>query len=628
VYLRTGPDNEISEVSSPENRRFPEYSFNYSSGGDSPDRLNALRGALPIFRCQDDIIRSIYYDSGEYRVYSQGISFFGLENNGGFNRADFLDDIIVSLSGAGGLFSGLVLCNLNDDPVSGALLEIDEIGEFRYSDDNGRFDFGWIRLDQFTVDVSARGYTALNEAQFTFEDHFEAINAELRLLHPVINIDQARIEAVIDTGAMVHRPVTVSNTGDGPLDFSTSFHLNQVEDRQFGFLNSFNATELLEDNRLSAVVFFQDHYWIAGGNNSFDNPNMLYKVTREGELSASWEQGNVSNYGWRDLTVADGYLYAVDGQSIIKIDPESGLATGDTISATIDIMRGITWDSERGLFWVIGTQRTLIAYDMEGNEVRQFRSETVRNYGLAFYPEDPDGYPLYVIIGVPELDGRLMKYNPDNGNSIHGADLMHEEDERISGCSISNELYEFTNMLIVVAQGGDDWVREYEAGTDFYWLSLEPSVLENIEPNAETELDLTIDASHLIPEREYHSFIRFNHNTIIEHPLWIEVSLVVQNLQDVKDEVQVPNDVDLISVFPNPFNDHFTFTYSLAQSSKISINIFDISGRMVYQNVPGFAVSGRHQEVIDAKGWASGVYVLEIRTGAGIVVRERVLGIR
>jgi len=60
--------------------------------------------------------------------------------------------------------------------------------------------------------------------------------------------------------------------------------------------------------------------------------------------------------------------------------------------------------------------------------------------------------------------------------------------------------------------------------------------------------------------------------------------------------------------FPNPFNPVTTIAYSLATPARVTIKVYDVSGREVRVLVDADMEPGRYSETLDAVGLAGGVY--------------------
>jgi hypothetical protein len=76
---------------------------------------------------------------------------------------------------------------------------------------------------------------------------------------------------------------------------------------------------------------------------------------------------------------------------------------------------------------------------------------------------------------------------------------------------------------------------------------------------------------------------------------------------------------------PNPFNPTTTISFSLPASGHVSIQVFDVSGRVVAELVNGVRSAGDHSITWNADGLASGIYFYRMRAGAFTQTRRMVL---
>jgi hypothetical protein len=74
--------------------------------------------------------------------------------------------------------------------------------------------------------------------------------------------------------------------------------------------------------------------------------------------------------------------------------------------------------------------------------------------------------------------------------------------------------------------------------------------------------------------------------------------------------------------YPNPFNPVTTFAYSVPTRARVSIIIYDVSGREVRTLVDEQVEPGYHQTVLHATGLPSGVYFARMVAGSFIETRK------
>lgn len=93
------------------------------------------------------------------------------------------------------------------------------------------------------------------------------------------------------------------------------------------------------------------------------------------------------------------------------------------------------------------------------------------------------------------------------------------------------------------------------------------------------------------------------------------------------DEPDTPNHIAAVANYPNPFNSSTTIEYTLAASSNVTIEIYDILGRRVETLVKANLAAGQLRTVWDADGMSSGIYLCRIRAG-GYVGTNRMMLLR
>ncbi|MBC8179592.1 T9SS type A sorting domain-containing protein, partial [candidate division KSB1 bacterium] len=77
-----------------------------------------------------------------------------------------------------------------------------------------------------------------------------------------------------------------------------------------------------------------------------------------------------------------------------------------------------------------------------------------------------------------------------------------------------------------------------------------------------------------------------------------------------------PRDFELLTVFPNPFNPTTTIQFHLDKASEVSIDIFNINGKLVEILFSGFKHIGSHKAQWNASNQPSGVYFVKIQSGS------------
>jgi len=90
--------------------------------------------------------------------------------------------------------------------------------------------------------------------------------------------------------------------------------------------------------------------------------------------------------------------------------------------------------------------------------------------------------------------------------------------------------------------------------------------------------------------------------------------------------VSIPEEFYLSTAYPNPFNAVTRLSYGLPEAARVSIRIYDVSGRMITRLVDSEQSAGHHSVTWDGKAESSGVYLVKMNATDGFSdVRKVVL---
>ncbi len=108
--------------------------------------------------------------------------------------------------------------------------------------------------------------------------------------------------------------------------------------------------------------------------------------------------------------------------------------------------------------------------------------------------------------------------------------------------------------------------------------------------------------------------------------------LLPEDLSDIGDitnvaieSEEIPDGFALEQNYPNPFNPSTTIRFDVAQTSHISVEVFDVVGRRVAQLVDRELAAGTHSVTFDARDMASGMYVYRLTAGSEVINKTMML---
>lgn len=148
-----------------------------------------------------------------------------------------------------------------------------------------------------------------------------------------------------------------------------------------------------------------------------------------------------------------------------------------------------------------------------------------------------------------------------------------------------------TRNIRIVAEGIPDWIR---MGTKEY-------MIEEMESQQEESGAFVFSIEKTAPIRKNET-LRFLISTADGQSWTKEISI----------SIAPPEKFELYQNYPNPFNPSTTISYQLTSDSKVSLKVYDLTGQEVVDLGTADRPAGYHQEIWNASGMASGLYVYQL----------------
>ncbi len=242
--------------------------------------------------------------------------------------------------------------------------------------------------------------------------------------------------------------------------------------------------------------------------------------------------------------------------------------------------------------------------DGAGDGIAALENSSMRliNCIIAWEPEDYLYYPLFcsasdvdmvnsIIYGFSALE---ISFDPDSGAS--SLDIAY--------CNIGGR------DSVALDPNGNGQI-EFIAGT----ISADPRFLSPVEGDYSLREDSPcIDAGTAFFVWEEDTLVDISENEyrgnapdmgVFESWYNNDIDLLSPN---------VPSEFNISSIYPNPFNSSTTIHFSLPIQQKITVNIFDISGRLIETIYDDFKQEGHQSIAWNADNIGSGIYFVQIQT--------------
>lgn len=155
-------------------------------------------------------------------------------------------------------------------------------------------------------------------------------------------------------------------------------------------------------------------------------------------------------------------------------------------------------------------------------------------------------------------------------------------------------------------------VLDYQISANVTWITFS-STSGSINLGDTVTIEITYDVPSLQPGIN-------NANIYIEDPhhgpITVPVEIYFQNTTDVKEEFSSgnPDSFSLTQNYPNPFNPATKILYSVPETQKVILKVFNVLGNEIMTLVNGEKTKGSYSINLDMAGYPSGVYFYKIQT--------------
>ncbi|MCF7810907.1 T9SS type A sorting domain-containing protein [bacterium] len=503
---------------------------------------------------------------------------------------------MVVVEGSGRLF-GQVTSLATGEPVENALVNILDYDLETLTDDEGNYEFNDIGAFTYDMIVTVDNFVDCEGNDVSVEDEAD-VEQNFLLLHREFTPNEDHIELIMTVDDSLTTYLTIENNGTAAVNWEAEL---VIPDSIFNRPIIYNLFEQAYDS-LQWVLFMNDCFYF-----SYERFGLV--LNREWDIVAEFELP-----GEQKDAASDGQLIWMARGQIISVLNIDGFDIIRDFEGPHENTTAITWDSEREILWTSGTDTDIIGIDTDGNVVDTIQNRGFEIRGLAFHPEDTNGFQLCILHVVNE-NPKLHKLNIENGDTLAVNLPLLSGDVPPTSAFIGNQ-YNADRWELIAAFGNPEyycrsWFGIWDLEANSGWVTVEPDSGE-IADSSETELTLIFDTHELL-SADYHADLLFHHNAP-GGEVSIPIDLTV-NPSDIDKEKKVfqPSQFSISEVYPNPFNSLTYITYEVPEVSSISVKVYDLAGRIVTTLVNSEHKAGTFTTAWNARDAASGVYLIRMQ---------------
>ncbi|MFH0765767.1 MAG: carboxypeptidase regulatory-like domain-containing protein, partial [Calditrichota bacterium] len=232
--------------------------------------------------------------------------------------AQILLSAVISLESPTADLSGTVTDAADNSAVPGTLVEMDSYVISRVTNRGGRYV-----IDNLPLGIYNLAFTAPDYLPMTRELRIEEagqVELNVALLHSECVLDPNRIITQLPPGGNQDFGLTLSNTGNGPLTFTTERRLlGDANAESWELRRSYPISEIAGDPRIAGVAFLNDHFYVTG---HAAGQHLIYVLDREGNITDRINQLGQSQYGMQDLAWDGEWLWGSGERRIFGFTPD------------------------------------------------------------------------------------------------------------------------------------------------------------------------------------------------------------------------------------------------------------------------------------------------------------------
>lgn len=392
--------------------------------------------------------------------------------------------------------------------VGGALIGVNGYGYTTEADDEGNFEFQVPAIQQ-RIWATADDYLRFESAEFAVEEN-QRLEVNVSLRQGTFDPTLDALELFFSQGDTMTFPLAVRNRGNGDVNWQGAIefsdeHIHTAWRERFRFNIS---REGLQDNRINGVEFIDGHFYVSGGNEG-RGYGKIYVFDETGEYVRDFDQFlEGPAFGMRDLAWDGELLYGSDNGVIYAFDLEGNLDR--QFNGPINPSRAMAYDPANGLLLISDNQSDIFRMDVNGQLIDRIRNPGQRRFGMAWFNDDPDGFPLYMFTSSNEQPIAIWKYSLETNELRFVADLPGLEADRAGGLGITGTWDPYSWTLIAQMNSNIDAIALYHMASRTEWIDLVETE-GVIEAGQTSDIEILLKGNGLVENQIYEASAVFRH---------------------------------------------------------------------------------------------------------------------
>ncbi|MBM3326135.1 MAG: T9SS type A sorting domain-containing protein, partial [Calditrichaeota bacterium] len=399
----------------------------------------------------------------------------------------------------------------NGEGIEGAKISLDRYLFMRRTNEDGRYVLADLPPGNYTLVIEALDFLPV-QRRVELGDNGGQLELNIEMLHATCDPSVDDLYAQLEPDAEIDLDFSVANNGNGPLAYRVERRLlGEANAAPWELRRNYAAGQIFGDDRIEGVAFDGEFFYLAGA--AGNNPNTIYVMNREGERVRQFVQPGESNYGMKDLEWDGELLWGSGEQRVFGFDRDGQVQI--QFQGPFNPNQAIAFDPVNNLLWVCATTNNIVGFDRQGNALNRILNRRgLRLYGLAYWADDPDRCPLYILHSPAANEFRVLKMNVVTGDTLFVRQLPSGGSP--GGAYITNafDVYSwvFMNIANVSPNAGNDRVDIYQLDARKEWFAVEPAE-GVIDAGSEQDFTLHLNSTGL-PIVEFEGELVFIHDGV------------------------------------------------------------------------------------------------------------------